>query len=118
MNTQAVAVERLYRWPVMSSFHAVFSFGGMFGALCGGMVAWLGLHPLVHFAGVAALFGTIVLITSSWLLPETVTTEPQPLFARPTKDLLALGVIAFCVLLGEGAMADWSAIYLKPVYGP
>src|SRR5215212_9178495 len=36
-----------------------------------------------------------------------------PAFARPTRALAGLGVISFCVLLGEGAMADWSAVYLK-----
>lgn len=35
-----------------------------------------------------------------------------PAFASPTRALLGLGVISFCVLLGEGAMADWSAVYL------
>jgi fucose permease len=35
-----------------------------------------------------------------------------PAFARPTRALLGLGVISFCVLLGEGAMSDWSAVYL------
>jgi hypothetical protein len=33
-------------------------------------------------------------------------------FARPTRALLGLGIISFCVLLGEGAMGDWSAVYL------
>ena len=36
-----------------------------------------------------------------------------PAFARPTRALLGLGVISFCVLLGEGAVGDWSAVYLK-----
>ncbi len=38
--------------------------------------------------------------------------EGEPAFARPTRALLGLGVISFCVLLGEGAMSDWSAVYL------
>ncbi|MEJ7617656.1 MAG: MFS transporter [Pyrinomonadaceae bacterium] len=119
MNTQAVAVEKLYRRPIMSSFHAVFSLGGMIGAIGGAIIASLNFYPLIHFAGVAALFGALALIASVWLLPETMSAEapPPPLFAKPTKDLLALGVIALCVMLGEGAMADWSAVYLKGTLG-
>lgn len=117
MNTQAVAVEKLYRRPIMSSFHAVFSLGGMIGAICGAIIAALNFHPLIHFAGTAALFAVLVLVASVWLLPETVSAEAPPLFAKPTKDLLALGVIALCVMLGEGAMADWSALYLKGTLG-
>lgn len=117
MNAQAVSVERLYSRPIMSSFHAVFSFGGMFGAICGATIASRGLHPFIHFAGVAAMFGALALVTSPRLLPETITAEVTPLFARPTKDLLALGVIALCVMLGEGAMADWSAVYLNRTLG-
>src|SRR5829696_3195549 len=38
-------------------------------------------------------------------------------FTRPSRALFALGVVAFCVLFGEGAMADWSAVYLRDVTG-
>jgi MFS family permease len=37
--------------------------------------------------------------------------------ARPTGPLLPLGVLAFCVLFQEGAMADWTAVYLRDVAG-
>jgi MFS family permease len=40
--------------------------------------------------------------------------EPAPL-ARPKRSLLALGMIAFCCLLCEGAAADWSAVFLRDV---
>lgn len=117
MNAQAVAVERRYGRPVMSSFHALFSFGGMFGSLLGAAIASLGLTPLAHFTAIATICGLIVHVCSSWLLPETITGEAGPLYARPSKALLALGLIAVCVLLGEGAMADWSAVYLKGTLG-
>src|SRR3712207_754541 len=41
----------------------------------------------------------------------------EPAFARPTRALAGLGIISFCVLLGEGAMADWSAVYLSGTLG-
>src|SRR3712207_3358777 len=49
------------------------------------------------------------------LLPShaDASEEDAPAFARPTRALLGLGIISFCVLLGEGAMGDWSAVYLE-----
>ena len=37
------------------------------------------------------------------------------MFAVPPRALLGLGVLSFCVLFGEGAVADWSAVYLENV---
>ena len=53
MNAQAVAVERGYGRPIMSSFHAAWSFGGLAGAALGGLSASQGIGPLPHFSAVA-----------------------------------------------------------------
>ncbi|MGZ6674175.1 MAG: MFS transporter, partial [Solirubrobacteraceae bacterium] len=41
----------------------------------------------------------------------------EPVFVRPPRRLLALGVLAFACLLIEGASADWSAVYLRDELG-
>lgn len=113
MNAQAAELERAYRRPIMSSFHALFSFGGMAGAGAGGVMAHFGVKPLAHLSGVALLAGVAALVASRRLLAdEHLIISKEPVLARPGRSLLGLGVIAFCVLLGEGAMADWSAVYL------
>src|SRR5258708_34946869 len=38
---------------------------------------------------------------------------PGPAFLWPNRGLLILGLIALCIMIGEGAMADWSAVYLR-----
>lgn len=115
MNSQAVAVEKGYGRPIMASFHAAFSFGGLAGAASGGFVAAAGVGPLPHLAAVSALCAVAALIAYRTLLPASADAagDDAPAFARPTRALLGLGVISFCVLLGEGAMADWSAVYLN-----
>ncbi|MFC7713529.1 MFS transporter [Nonomuraea recticatena] len=45
MNTHAVEVERAYGRPLMSSFHGMFSAGGLLGAGAGALFAWLGVSP-------------------------------------------------------------------------
>ncbi|HET7479936.1 MAG TPA: MFS transporter [Rubrobacteraceae bacterium] len=115
MNSQAVAVEKEYGRPIMSSFHAAFSLGGLAGAASGGLVAAAGIGPLPHLSAVAVLCASTALVAYRPLLPASADAagDGAPAFARPTRALLGLGVISFCVLLGEGAMADWSAVYLK-----
>ncbi len=115
MNAQAVAVEGRYGRPIMSSFHAAFSFGGLAGAAGGGVIASLGVGTLAHLSAVAALCAIAGLAAYRPLLPASADAaeDGAPAFARPTQALLGLGVISFCVLLGEGAMADWSAVYLN-----
>jgi MFS family permease len=114
MNAQAVAVERGYGRPIMSSFHAAWSFGGLGGAALGGLLASRGVGPLPHFAAVAVLAAIAFVVAYGALLPSgaDASEEGTPAFARPTRALLGLGIISFCVLLGEGAMGDWSAVYL------
>jgi MFS family permease len=51
-----------------------------------------------------------------WLLPDARQAEYRsPTFVKPRGILLGLGILAFLGLLAEGAMADWSAVYLHDV---
>lgn len=115
MNSQAVAVEKRYPRQIMSSFHAAFSFGGLAGAVVGGLIASAGVQPLTHFSVIALICAVAAAVAYRRLLPASadVAEDGAPSFARPTRALLGLGVISFCVLLGEGAMSDWSAVYLN-----
>ena len=114
MNTQGVVVEQRYGRTILSSFHACYSLGGLTGALSSGLVATHDIAPFPHFLVVALLGVLLTLATARFLLPAQADAQGRGVaFARPTRTLLALGFVAFCVLLGEGAMADWSAVYLS-----
>lgn len=114
MNAHAVVVEERYGRRIMSSFHAAFSFGALAGSVLGGAVAALGVGVFPHFLTVFVLATLAFVPAYGALLPSgaDVAEGGTPAFARPTRALLGLGAISFCVLLGEGAMADWSAVYL------
>ena len=115
MNAHASTVEKGYGRRIMSSFHAAFSFGGLAGAASGGLVASAGVGIAPHILGVAAFSIVGAATVYGVLLPASADRgeSGDPAFARPTRALVGLGVISFCVLLGEGAMADWSAVYLR-----
>jgi MFS family permease len=116
MNTQGVAVERLYGRPILNSFHACYSLGSLGGALVGGLIAGRGFGLLPHFGGIALVGVILALCALPALLPpagDVPEGGAGATFARPTRATLILGLVAFCALFGEGAMADWSALYLN-----
>ena len=115
MNAHASTVEKGYGKRIMSSFHAAFSFGGLAGAASGGLIAAAGVGLPAHFLVVGVLSAVAAGPIYASLLPAGTDRGEAgaPAFARPTRSLVGLGVVSFCVLLGEGAMADWSAVYLR-----
>jgi MFS family permease len=115
MNVQAVAVEEGYGRPIMSTFHGVFSIGGLLGAAVAGLIAGAGVSPFPHLFAVALSLLVLVAIASRPLLDVRAAAEGVPVFAIPPRPLLGLGLLSFCVLFGEGAVADWSAVYLENV---
>lgn len=118
MNAHGVAVERGYGRPIMSSFHAMYSIGGLVGAAAAGLIAGAGLDARVHLAGAALVLAALVVAAGPALLSSVKDEERSgPAFAPPSRVLLALGVVAFCSMLGEGAVADWSAVYLRSGLG-
>ncbi|MCU0449297.1 MAG: MFS transporter [Bernardetiaceae bacterium] len=112
MNTQAVAVEKGYGRPIMVSFHGLFSLGNLAGASFGGLMAEAGWAPLAHFGLVAASCLALLAGAGWFLVAEPPAPRHEPLLARPDAALWWLGLVAFCCMLGEGAMADWSSVYL------
>ena len=110
MNTQALRVEQLQGRPIMSSFHALFSLGGVAGAAVTGATMWLGDAQVVATAVVAA---AAVLASAPALVAAAPTSHASPLTLKVPRALIGLGVLTFLGLLSEGAMGDWSAVYLR-----
>ncbi|HEY5333324.1 MAG TPA: hypothetical protein VIJ21_07210, partial [Solirubrobacterales bacterium] len=115
MNTQAVALERTLGRPVMSTLHAVYSSGYLLSALAGGLLASAGLGIETHLVLVGALAAATVLGTSRWLIADRPGEDEVAGLAWPSRNLLLLGVIAFCALLTEGSITDWGSVYVKHV---
>jgi MFS family permease len=118
MNTQAVDVERNYGKPMMVGFHALFSLGGMVGAGIGGLAAGLGIRPLLHLPAAALCLAAAAVFATRFLLIAQEEPQAGLLTGHWTfRPIVGLAAIAFCILIGEGAMADWSAVYLNRFTG-
>ena len=121
-NSAAVELVRAMRRPIMPSFHAAFSLGGMVGAGLGGLVAG-SLTPTQHLFGltvlglvVTALIGRPLLRLQPPAPREDSPKEeaaPRRLNAHTRGLVVTFGLIALCTAFGEGALADWSALHLQ-----
>jgi len=116
-NVEGVAVEGRLGRRVLSSMHAAFSFGALAGAGGGSLAAAMGLEPEAHFSVVALVMLGAVGVAGRGLPRNPPSAPDGPSFARPSVPLLALGAAAFCVLLAEGSVTDWSAIFLSDEAG-
>src|SRR3954447_26354829 len=118
MNVQGVAVENRFGRPILASLHAAFSFGGLAGALAGSLAAAGHAGLQAHFITVAAVGVAVAALARRRLIDDPDTGDAaRPLWAGPTRRLAALGALAFCVLLAEGAVNDWVALYFKEHLG-
>ena len=123
MNGQAVLVERLWGKVIFSSFHAVFSIGMALGAASGGIFSKYGVSFPFHLAPLSA-FGLLLIL---WASTKLIRDTPEPMAEEVTtakanrfvalKAILPFGIIAFCCMMGEGSMVDWSALFMHTVVG-
>jgi MFS family permease len=117
MNAQGVAVERRYGRPIMSSLHGMFSLGAMSGAALTGAIAIAEVALLPHLVVIGALILALGLPACRLMLPAGFDVGSGQAFAWPDRSVLVLGLIGLCALLAEGAVGDWSAVYLRESLG-
>ena len=116
VNLQAVIVERASGRTMMSGFHGLFSVGGIAGAAGVSALLALGLTPLWAIVVVIALILAALLKAAPHLLPYGSESN-GPAFAVPHGVVLFIGLLCFTVFLAEGAMLDWSAVFLTSEKG-
>ncbi len=129
MNAHGVQVQNLSDKPIMSSLHGLFSVGGLLGSLGLGFLIRSGLAPL--WAAVAISCLLVVLVLSQYKVLLDAVTEQQVMarFTSPPGEtsgskvswlhgqVIFLGALCFATFLSEGAMLDWSAIFLRDTRG-
>ncbi|NWD08896.1 MFS transporter [Pseudomonas gingeri] len=112
VNLQAVIVERASGKTMMSGFHGLFSLGGIAGAAGLSALLGLGLSPLAAI-GVVIVFLILALLKAAPHLLPYGSASAGPAFAVPHGVVLFIGLLCFVVFLAEGAMLDWSAVFLS-----
>jgi MFS family permease len=122
VNTQAVAAEQMYDKPIMASFHGLWSLAGFTGAGIGTIMIANRIDPFHHFVVVLIIIILGVIAASRYLYDDFGEAQNKSTVSVSLRErlnlmvpLLTLGSIAFCSMICEGAMFDWSVVYFKKV---
>ncbi len=116
MNTQATVVERACRRPIMSGIHGWFSLGGLAGAAVGGALTGASWSIRAVLLAAAAVDLLATLAAAPFL---SVPNEPAggPGLAWPRRATLGIGLLCLLAFLIEGAVFDWTSVYMHEVAG-
>ncbi|MDM0012636.1 MFS transporter [Variovorax sp. J22P168] len=119
INTEAAQLELREGRPLMSGMHGMFSLGGMVGAVTGSAALAAGLRPHWHLLLVAVLMACAVLLAARSMLPRAATAfaAGDGGFRLPRGTLALLGLLAALGLIAEGAIYDWSVLYMRQEIG-
>ena len=116
MNSQGVVVEKQLGRRTISLFHGIWSMGGMLGSAATAAALSRGLRPGLVVGVLAGLLVAIILSMQHGLIEQAAEqTHGRQHMTRPHGRLLFLGMLAFSAMLSEGAVADWSGLYLRVV---
>jgi predicted MFS family arabinose efflux permease len=118
MNAHGVAVERDIAKPIMSSLHGGWSLGGFASAGLAALLGAAGLDPRV----LALCVGVALWLVAWWLTARLGEASAHSGnegsgFALPARGVVLIGVLCFLVMVAEGAIGDWSGIYLRENLG-
>lgn len=115
MNTWASEVETQSKKAVMPFFHAMFSLGAGIGAASGAIMSSFEIEVTIHFI----IFISLFIPCYFWLKNSAYNQAKQgesnggnANFKFPRGSLLIVAIVAFSCALGEGAMADWTAVFM------
>jgi MFS family permease len=114
MNSQAATFEQRTGRSVMSSFHGFFSLGGLLGTLFGAALLAANFTPLSHvlIASIPFLIGGCLMHRG--LIQEKQLDHSQGFFISfPSGKVFPLALMAFIFFLTEGAIFDWSGVFLR-----
>jgi MFS family permease len=116
LNSLTATIEKEDKVYIMSGSHGFFSAGGMIGALTGSIIAAKLKNPLLHLG----LLCLILLSVQFYFFKEYyylkgVPVQKQKRFISNLKPLVLIAAVALIIMVSEGAIADWSALYLKKI---
>lgn len=118
INAGSILVEGYMRRPVISSMHALYSTGGLLGALTGSAMAALRVTPFWNFAAVAVLLLLLLPVFSARLLHDAPRARKKgERLRRPPLWVLVFGLLLLCSYSSEGSVGEWGVLLLHEVKG-
>lgn len=120
MNAHAVVVEQESEQAKMSGFHGFYSIGSIAGAGSVSFFLWLGATPLLAVCAIAIFLALLLAASARNILPKqkgATSGKGGALRALSHPPVLVIAVLCFFVFMLEGAMLDWSAVFMTSERG-
>ena len=115
MNTLVTELEKEDKVQFMSAAHGFFSLGGVVAGLGSFLIPLIG-NPFLHMLLIAILVVVVnFYFRGQYLMKRAAPLEKEAFSLKLFKPLFFLGLIGFISFASEGAVVDWSALYLKEV---
>lgn len=115
MNTLVTEIEKEDRQNFMSASHGFFSLGGVFAGLGSFLIVAID-NPALHMLyAVILVFVVNLIFHKHYRHIVSAPVEKQSFSLKLFKPLFILGILSFMVMGGEGAIVDWSGLYLQEV---
>ena len=116
VNTDSVIVQKFYEKPIISTFHGLWSLACFLAAGISTVMIINGVSPAIHFTIIAlACISSALILKNKIKSKEKINREKKPFIVKPDKYLFVLGMIAFCTMLCESTMFDWSVNYFDRI---
>ena len=113
INAVIDLIEKKYQRRIMSSCHGMYSLGGGISAGIAAIFYSLQVAAAYQILLVAAVIIFILFYIRQHLLVYSNYIHSGSSLAAPPMSIIGLAFICFVTFMGEGSIADWSAIYLK-----
>lgn len=115
MNTLVTEIEKEDKKSFMSSAHGFFSLGGVLAGLGSFFIIPLG-NPALHMGIVILLVLLVnIMLYKNYFDIVAAPVEKEPFSLKLFKPLLVIGIVSFIVMGGEGAIVDWSGLFLQEI---
>ncbi len=115
MNTLVTEIEKEDNENFMSASHGFFSLGGVLAGLGSFLIPLLDNRVLHMALAVIVVLGVNYMFHRRYKHIVAAPIEKEPFSFKNFKPLLLLGIVSFIVMGSEGAIVDWSGLFLKEV---
>jgi MFS family permease len=116
LNSLIATIEKQDGKYILTGSHGFWSIGGMIGASTGGYIAAILQNPILHISMVIfILIGAQTLLRKHYYYRKGELVEAKKLSGSMFKPLIVIALVGLFFMLSEGALADWSALYLKKI---
>jgi len=115
MNTLVTEIEKEDKQKFMSASHGFFSLGGVLAGLGSFLI------PFLDNRGLHMLFAVLLVLTVNFMFYRryhkvvAAPIEKEGFSFRNFKPLMLIGLVSFVIMGSEGAIVDWSGLFLKEV---